>query len=428
MSENQSNMDYRETSRILMVFIRYVLRRFSKDRCLRLAASLSYTSLLAIVPLTAIAFSMLAAFPVFENMRGEFQSMVFANLLPQSAQAMEQYFNQFLKNTSTLSAVGIVGLALTAVLLLGTVESSMNRIFRVKTPRALAPRLLVFWAMITLGPLLLGASFSLSAYIFAATKSIGLELTGDNFGALTRFIPTFIIMVLMAAFFLVIPNRPVSRSGAVIGAIVAGLLFALLRKLFGLYVSNFPTYQTIYGAVSVVPIFLIWMYLSWAVVLVGAAITASVGEWKSSGGEPASNQLRSGPKLVVALQILNRLYLVLGKGGGVRRSALLVETGSNEELILEILEKLQLARFIDRTATDRWVLCRDLEKSTLYDLYLALGFGLRDEDIVIHGDGWKNRLRERLIDLKHSQEAATTVPIKQLLSDENDGSSHIKAV
>ena len=428
MSDAVESSDYQEQGRTLLAFSRYVLKRFSKDRCLRLAASLSYTSLLAIVPLTAIAFSMLAAFPVFENMRGEFQSMVFANLLPQSAQAMEEYFNQFLRNTSTLSAVGIVGLALTAVLLLGTVESSMNRIFRVKTPRALVPRLLVFWAMITLGPLLLGASFSLSAYIFTATKSMGLELEGDNFGMLTRFVPTFIIMILLAAFYLVIPNRPVSRTGAIAGAVVAGVMFALLRKLFGFYVSNFPTYQTIYGAVSVVPIFLIWMYLSWAVVLVGAAIAASVGEWKSAGGEPTTNQLRSGPKLVIALQILDRLYVVLGKGGGISRFDLLQETGSNETLLAEILERLQLAKFIDRSTSGKWILCRDLDQASLYDLYLALGFGLRDEDIVIQGDGWRDRLRERLIDLKQSQETATSVSLKVLLSDGTEGSSHIKAI
>ena len=164
--ENQAGLEVilQETG----VFFSYVGGRFSSDRCLRMAAGLSYTSLLAIVPLTAIAFSMLAAFPVFSGVRDVLQDAVFSNLLPQTADATKDYFNQFIQNTTTLSAVGIVALAATAVLLLGTIEADMNAIFRVVRPRALVPRLLVFWALLTLGPLLLGASFSLSTYFFCS--------------------------------------------------------------------------------------------------------------------------------------------------------------------------------------------------------------------------------------------------------------------
>ena len=143
-------------------FTAFMWHRFVENDCLRLAASLSYTSMLAIVPLTAIAFSMLAAFPVFEGVPDEFQTVLFKNFLPTSAEAMREYFDQFVDNTAKLTAVGIVGLAFIAVLLLGTIGSALNAIFRVIRPRALLPRLLVFWALLTLGPLLLGASFSLS--------------------------------------------------------------------------------------------------------------------------------------------------------------------------------------------------------------------------------------------------------------------------
>ena len=115
-----------------------------------MAASLNYTSLLAIIPLTAIAFSMLAAFPVFSGVREILLNSVFSNLLLQTADVTKDYFNQFIQNTTTLSAVGIVALAATAVLLLGTIEADMNAIFRVVRPRALVPRLLVFWALLTL--------------------------------------------------------------------------------------------------------------------------------------------------------------------------------------------------------------------------------------------------------------------------------------
>ena len=129
---------------------------FVENDCLRLAASLSYTSMLAIVPLTAIAFSMLAAFPVFEGVREEFQTVLFKNFLPTSAEAMRVYFDQFVSNTAELTAVGIVGLAFIAVLLLGTIESALNAIFRVIRPRALLPRLLVFWDTANVRPVIAG--------------------------------------------------------------------------------------------------------------------------------------------------------------------------------------------------------------------------------------------------------------------------------
>jgi len=399
-------------------FAAYVWQRFQADRCLRVAASLSYTSLLAIVPLTAIAFAMLAAFPVFEGVRGEFQSAMFANLLPQSAEAMEDYFEQFIRNTSTLSAVGIVGLALTAILLLGTVEVAMNRIFRVSTPRALVPRLMMFWAVITLGPLLLGASFSLSTYFFAATEWVGVDTAGGPASELARFLPTLIIMVLLSLFYLIIPNRPVDFASAVAGGVLAGLLFSGLRKLFGIYVASFPTYQTIYGAVSVVPIFLVWMYLSWAVVLLGAVFTASVGEWRSAGGQPADRHDRAGPVLVIALQILAVLFEGSQAGGGIRRQQILKATSSGEEAVTRIFLMLRKTGLVERTAVGDWILARDLSSVTLFQLYQTLGLGFSEEDLKISGEGWRRTLSERLARAMEIQKSAGDITLRELLESE----------
>ncbi len=209
----------------IRLFVGYVWHRFGEDRCAAMASSLSYTSLLAIVPLTAIAFSMLAAFPVFEGVWGEFQKMLFSNFLPQSAEAMQDYFEQFVRNTAQLTAVGIIGLALTAILLLGTIEANLNAIFRVIHPRAMVPRLLVFWALMTLGPLLLGASFSLSTYFFAVTEWMGVDESSMGVGNLALLTPTLIVIAALGMFYVIIPNRPVAFRDAIVGAIIAGLLF-----------------------------------------------------------------------------------------------------------------------------------------------------------------------------------------------------------
>ena len=403
----------------LKPFILYVWERFTSDRCWRMAAGLSYTSLLAIVPLSAIAFSMLAAFPVFEGVKGQFQGALFDNLLPQSAEAMQEYFNTFISNTAGLSAVGIIALAATAILLLGTIEADLNAIFRVKRPRALVPRLLVFWAMITLGPLLLGASFSLSTYIFAATKWLGIDVFTGPLGVLTKSVPTVIIVLLLGLFYLLIPNRSVSLRAACIGGVSSGFLFAGLRQIFGWYVATFPTYQNIYGALSVVPIFLVWMYLSWTVVLFGAVLTASLSEWQSSGGAPANKALRAGPRMMVGLRILSLLFAASAEGGKVTRRSMLGEIGCGEDAAERVLHYLQNAKFIERVEAGGWVICRDLSKATLYDLYQALELGLRDEDIQLTkndgADDCSNRLSEQLAILKKAQYKATNIRILDLL-------------
>ena len=397
-------------------FALYVFNRFVEDRGWRMAAGLSYTSLLAIVPLTAIAFSMLAAFPVFENVKGEMQDAVFANMLPDSADAMRDYFDSFVQNTTSLSAVGIVALALTAVLLLGTIEADINTVFRVQRARSLANKLLVFWAMITLGPLLLGASFSLSTYFFAATQWMEVDILKGPIGYLTGLVPTLIIIVLFTVFYFAIPNRPVRITTALVGGIMAGLLFALLRKGFGWYVATFPTYQNIYGALSVVPIFLIWMYLSWTVVILGGVLTASVSDWRISGGKPDTGSLRPGQRTVLALRVLAILFEGSRDGRRIRRQELLSDVGGSESALDQVMELLQGADFIDQSARGGWVLTRDLDVATLHELGHAMRLGIRDADLDSTGeDGWEGRLKARLKEMKTAEKSAASVTLRSIL-------------
>ncbi|MEQ8806922.1 MAG: YihY family inner membrane protein [Rhodospirillales bacterium] len=396
-------------------------RRFQGDQCLRMAASLSYTSLLAAVPLTAIAFAMLAAFPVFEGVRESFQDVLFANFLPDAAESMREHFDKFVRNTTTLSAVGIVALALTAVLLLGTIESALNTIFRVTRPRRLGPRLLVFWAIITLGPLLLGASFSLSAYFFAATQWIGVNPATGALGEAAKLLPTAIMMVLLTMFYVTIPNRPVAFVGAVTGAIAAGLLIAVLRKGFGFYVTHFPTYQNIYGALSAVPIFLIWMYLSWAVVLLGATLTATISEWREAGGRPI--QLSNSPtsRLTTAVAVLACLFAKARDGGGVSYRELIRAARVSLSVLEPLLEDLRGQGYVERTSGNVWVLSRDLRVATLYDLYRDLGLGVNDADDTLSGGGWQAALAAQLDGLRGRNAEAMALPVADILVSGEDG-------
>jgi membrane protein len=420
--------------RISRHFIGFLWHRFVENDCLRLAASLSYTSMLAIVPLTAIAFSMLAAFPVFEGVREEFQSVLFKNFLPTSAEAMRDYFDQFVDNTAKLTAVGIIGLALIAVLLLGTIESALNSIFRVIRPRALLPRLLVFWALLTLGPLLLGASFSLSTYFFALTKSLGGEaLTGVG-GFLKIFAPTAIMIVVFTLFYLVIPNRSIKFSNALIGGVTAGVMFAVLREVLTLYVSNLPIYQTIYGAASVVPIFLVWTYLSWAAVLLGAVLTSSLEEWRSREGiKVQANRLRAGRRLVLAVGVLQQLFEAGKTGRGVLTTAMVRETKFGTEAVERMLFSLHKNKYIENTSSDTWVLARRLKDVTLYELMRSLEIGFNPTDFDISTDSWRQNLMPYLKELLEGEKKSSDISLQAIFEageKERDGQlpSHLKPV
>lgn len=403
-------------------FAALVGRRFDEEGGFRMAASLSYTSLLAIVPLTAIGFSMLAAFPVFEGIRYQFQDILFSNFLPQSADTLKEYFDQFVQNAARLTAFGIVGLAVTAVLLLWTIEADLNAIFRVGRARALAPRLLVFWALITLGPLLLGASFSLSTYFFALTRWVGVDAVPGSIAILSSIVPTVIMIVALTLCYWVVPNRRIRVRDAFLGGLVAGVAFSALRAGFAFYVANFPTYQNVYGAVSAVPIFLVWMYLSWVVVLVGASLVAVSGEWRA-GVREATGPVDCGRRLIAALDVLSLLQKAGNTGRGMSRSNILKASGLDGATVDRLLLAFQRHGYADRAERHGWVLVGDLSGVTLYDFMLFLDVAVKPTNADPRPPAWRARLAEELAVMARAQKEAAGTTLRDLLggSDAAEG-------
>ncbi|SLN15202.1 YihY family inner membrane protein [Oceanibacterium hippocampi] len=269
---------------------RITLRNFSGDRCLVMAASLSYTSLLAMVPLIAISFAIITAFPVFSEIKGDLENMIFANLVPHAGDAIQGQITEFAANTRKLTAVGVVGLAVTALLLLNAIETAFNTIWKVGTRRSLLQRLLVFWAIITLGPLLVGASFSMSSYIFTLTQRFGSDYFSGIGGLLTRLMPFALETLALSLLFIAAPNRRVRVIDGLIGGAIAALFFELGKKGFAVFLVYAPTYQVIYGALATIPIFLVWMYLSWAFVLFGAEVAHGLDSARRK--QPPAERLR----------------------------------------------------------------------------------------------------------------------------------------
>ena len=246
------------------------------DTIFRVAASLSYTTLIAIVPLFAIGLSIFSAFPAFENIRGQVQELIISNLAPAIGKEVNTYLSDFLQASTGLTTIGVISIAVTSILMLSTIENSLNFIFRVSRPRRITTIFTLYWTVITLGPLLLGAAFSIRSYFFALTED---DKIFNNI-YMSNLLPALITMLMLMIVYIFVPNKKIRIRNAAGGALVALIIFWALRKIFGIVVLNSSTYQTLYGALAVIPLFLIWMYLAWSVVIFGAVITAALEDYQ----------------------------------------------------------------------------------------------------------------------------------------------------
>lgn len=260
-------------------FLFFLSRRAQNDTIFRVAASLSYTSLIAVVPLFAIGLAIFSAFPVFDGVKEQVKEFLLRNFVPTIEQEVSQYFAEFIDAAAQLTTIGVVGIAITAILMLSTIENSLNFIFKVTRPRRLTTKITLYWTVITLGPLLLGTAFSLRGYLFTLQKFMPEDLANTQL-LLSKLLPSLITMFLLVLVYVLVPNKKVKISSAVVGSFVAVILFSVLRRGFGYFMVKAATYKTLYGALATLPVFLIWMYLAWSVVIFGAVVTAALEEYR----------------------------------------------------------------------------------------------------------------------------------------------------
>ncbi len=357
----------------------YVVRRFLGDHGPESAAGLSYASLLALVPLLAIMLAVVSAFPTFAGVEERILDTILSDLLPAVESEASARIRSFVANAKALTGPGIVGLAVTAVLLLSNVNGAFNTIWRVSEPRPLALRFLVYWALLTLGPLLLAASISATAPLFNAMSG------GAVTQAVRWLIPPWLVAILVGGvgfglLFLVVPNRPIRVPHAVGGGLVTALLFEVLKAGFALYLAVVPGYTAVYGAVAAVPIFLIWLYLSWAVVLLGAEVTAALPEWAAY--RMRAGTARAGDRLALALALLARLRDAHAQGRSLGRRELVRDLPATPGEVDGVLAPLRRAGVVARTSSTRWLLATDLRSVTLGQLMGQLDLAL------MPGAGW----------------------------------------
>jgi membrane protein len=254
--------------------LRTLRLRFREDRLGLTASSLTFTTLIALVPLLTVMLAVFSAFPMFGNFRAALEKYFLQSLVPDTiAKPVLGALTQFAGKASRLGSVGLVALLITALALMLTIDRTLNGIWRVRTPRPIAQRILVYWAAVTLGPLALGVSLSLSSYAISASAGIVGALPG-SVSLLLGLLQFVLLMAAIAGLFHYVPNTPVLWRHAFAGALFVGAGFEIAKRGLAWYVQSVPTYSAVYGAFATVPILLVWIYLGWVIVLLGAVIAA----------------------------------------------------------------------------------------------------------------------------------------------------------
>lgn len=344
-------------------FALFILRRLRTDRCLEAAGSLTFTTLLALVPFLTIALMVVSAFPMFENVSTQFKIFLLSNLVPDAAgKIITVYMRQFTENTGRLTAVGMGSLAITALAMMGTIDKTFNRIWRIRRQRPWLVKTLTYWGVLTLGPLLIGVGLTLTSWLAdsAGNGSLAAILSGSG------------ILLALAGFTLlyrVVPNCPVRLSHAVIASIFCTTTLGLMKNLFGLYVKKFGTFKLVYGAFASFPIFLLWLYLMWVVVLIGAVLTASLSYWH---GQAWKRRVHSGQRLYDAVRLLLKLDDARREGLTPSLDTLRKQLNLGQDELHELLERLSAKGWTQSTRSDGWLLATALERINLREIYHLL--------------------------------------------------------
>lgn len=272
----------------------YFARRVKREQIQVVAGYLSYVCLMSLVPLVVVMFSVMTAFPLFAELQQNIEQFVYQNFVPAAGDVVQHYLSGFVDNASKMSAVAISFLFLAALLLISSIDSTFNKIWRVNDKRRTITSFAMYWMVLTLGPILVGASIALSSYLVSIVAVGEYDVLGLS-DVFLRLLPILSSIIAFVILYMAVPNKAVPFKYALWGAIVAGILFELAKKIFALYITAFPSYQIIYGALATIPIIFLWVYVSWLIVLVGALLTVSLQEYVGveSSKRQASHQPQS---------------------------------------------------------------------------------------------------------------------------------------
>ena len=263
-------------SQFIFHYILFLIQRAKQDNIKVPAGYLAYVTLLSLVPVLAVVFDMLSAFPMFSELEKTLESFIYNNFVPASGEMIQSHISGFIENTKQMTVMGITSLVIIALLLISAIDQSINRIWRSTKKRRALYSFLIYWAILSIGPIVLGSSIALTSYSIAIIRDHGFLSFGEQ---AVSYLPFLFTWAAITSVYTIVPRQKVSVRYALIGGLVATLLFFVGTEVFSLYITNFPTQQLIYGALAILPILFIWVYFSWYIILTGAIVTATLEEY-----------------------------------------------------------------------------------------------------------------------------------------------------
>jgi len=398
-------------------FFRFLARRFLDDRCFETAGVLAFTTVFALVPLAAVVFAVLATFPVFDAWTETLVDFVFRHFVPEAAQAVAGSLRELAQSARQLSWKGLAALLVAVLVVMLAIEQTFDRIWRVTQARPILWRLVVYWTVLTLGALLAAASLAASAWFLALPVFAGISVAPGR--QVLQWAPSLVAFLVFTAAYRLIPNRPVPLRFAIAGGLLATLLFETAKHGFAFYLRN-TNFEQLYGALAVIPIFLLWVWLSWLVVLLGATLAASLGAFRY---QPRQHRLPAGAELYACLRLLARLEEGRRHGRGLDAEALrTLEPGLTDDLCQRLLGGLAGIAIVQRGDGGAWLLVRDLSTVTLEDLHERLGLRLPPADSAWPGasDPIGRAALAALRHLRQPFDAALRHPLSNFLPSEPD--------
>jgi membrane protein len=350
--------------------------RFREDRLGLTASSLTFTTTIALVPFFTVALAVFTAFPMFSQLQSSLQAWLVKSLIPDAiARQVLGYLTQFAGKASRLGAVGLTALFFTALALVLTIDRTLNAIWRVRRRRPLAQRVVIYWAVITLGPLLLAASLSITSYLVSASRGLTAGMPG-TVRVLLEIIQFLLLAGSLAALYRYVPNAPVRGSHAIAGGLFAAVGMELARRLLAWYISLVPTYSVVYGAFATLPILLVWIYMAWVIVLCGAVVAAYLPSLLAGTRRRASAH---GWQFQLAIEALQQLHAArAGRRHGMTAAQLadaMEVDGLQLEPVLDLLVQLDWVGRLneaDGKAGARYVLLADPQSTALEPLMRQL--------------------------------------------------------
>lgn len=401
------------------LYLQFLIRHFIKDNCPQKSASLTYTTLLSIVPIITVILVLFSVVPALSEAREHVQQLFYQNLLP-TGTGIREYLDNFAQKSSNLGLIGTLGLFLTTMMTLLTIENAFNQIWQIDERTGGLSSILRYWTMMTLAPIVLGVAFGASSAI-RGLSFLNQQILGYGIDwAVSAQILSFLVMVAgFIGMYWFIPKTQVPAKNAIIAGVVSAVLFEILKQIFGIVMKNFTSYEAVYGAFAALPFFLLWLYLSWNIVLLGVEISYTLMIFHD----------KHTPKhhpFIAMLGMLHVLYVAHQQGKTVPELALRQTLGQDQSTWRTYVHHLTQSGLIAHTIDNHYVLTCDLKTVNAWEFYQSLPH-TPPSPTHSHDTLWLCRIGERLSFIEQTTKEQLNISLTELF-DENTNPPEVHSI